>query len=402
MDGRYCTIIDGTETYYRPGNGEPPKSSFIAESCVFGYEEESLLDEHTSTFASMILRFDNLEEFLGYASFRLSENRDTSGRSNLLEQLRFVPYEPPGFPIPSIASTLSFRTSQGGTHGIREIVLRDVAHIDVSFEKPKPIHECLRITRTLRDFFAFLSAEPVYTSSLVVNRDGTNHGWPHLSVSFREPGTIARNPIMERRLIQTVDGAGTDLPSVIDRWFTLVDEYKPLYQALMATIYEPSPYLEVDFLRAAQAIEAFHRKDQGGTYLTPEEFEAFTECAKNGIPSSALKATKQALSKKLTYFNEYSLRKRLKELLKYVGPEIRDLIAQNVSQFAAEIVDTRNFLTHHSREDKAKILRGQDLYKAKLKLVALSFVLVLRKLGVESWASKKALTRPMLLRPLDP
>jgi len=103
---------------------------------------------------------------------------------------------------------------------------------------------------------------------------------------------------------------------------------------------------ENKFLEMCQAIETFHRNLRGGTYL---EAGAFASDALapllSAIPASLPHSLKMALRNRLKHGNEFSLRKRLADLLDEHSATLETRI-NLLPSLAGDIADARNYLTH--------------------------------------------------------
>lgn len=90
---------------------------------------------------------------------------------------------------------------------------------------------------------------------------------------------------------------------------------------------------------------------------------------------------------KFTYLNEYSLRKRLKELMVSLNSEYHNILSnyvQNLDQLINKIVDTRNFHAHRDERLRDQILEGSDFIYG---IIVLKFILelcLLREIGISS------------------
>jgi len=81
------------------------------------------------------------------------------------------------------------------------------------------------------------------------------------------------------------------------------------------------------------------------------------------------------------YINEYSLRKRLKELLTRTDSVFKTIL-KNGETFVENVVSTRNYVTHFDTALESKILTGSALYWATRKLRALLEICLLVELGM--------------------
>jgi len=91
---------------------------------------------------------------------------------------------------------------------------------------------------------------------------------------------------------------------------------------------------------------------------------------------------KQLLLKgKLLYLNEYSLRKRLKEILESCGKLTSSLINTKV-EFIEDVVNTRNYFTHFDKKLETKAKRGESLYILTQQMKFVLEICLLRELEI--------------------
>ena len=171
--------------------------------------------------------------------------------------------------------------------------------------------------------------------------------------------------------------------SFLRKWFEIVDLLEPIYNLYFGTLYNPRMYLEHRFLSLIQAIESFHQHIYEGEYLSDENYKKVYDALVNAIPSGVKTDFKESLENKLKYGNEFSLRKRLKEILdKY--QEILNVFIENKNTFIEKVVDTRNYQTHHDEDLKERSTSGKELYRLTQKLKILLEICLLTELGFSS------------------
>ena len=142
-------------------------------------------------------------------------------------------------------------------------------------------------------------------------------------------------------------------------------------------------YLEHRFLSLIQAIESFHQRIYGGEYLSDENYKKVYDTLVNAIPNGVKIDFKESLENKLKYGNEFSLRKRLKEIFdKY--QEILNVFIENKNTFIEKVVDTRNYQTYHDEDLKERSASGKKLYHLTQKLKILLEICLLTELGFSS------------------
>ena len=137
---------------------------------------------------------------------------------------------------------------------------------------------------------------------------------------------------------------------ILNLWFEKYETLKPVYDLYLGALYNPQMYLENEFLSMVQALEAYHRRKFDGKYLSDDDYSKVYSKLKNAIDNLTVeKSFKESLKAKLKYGNEYSLRKRLKDLLSKFRDITKEFIA-NEDDFISKVVATRNRLTHLDKD----------------------------------------------------
>jgi hypothetical protein len=142
-------------------------------------------------------------------------------------------------------------------------------------------------------------------------------------------------------------------------------------------------YLEHQFLSLAQALETFHRRVYGGFYLGEEEFAAVLQALSGALPSNVPSNVATSYKMKLEFLNEYSLRKRLKNLVEAAGKTARFLIPRP-DDFVQRMTNTRHFLTHYDNRLRGSSAEGEDLFWLIQQAKFLFEVLLMREIGFPS------------------
>lgn len=166
-------------------------------------------------------------------------------------------------------------------------------------------------------------------------------------------------------------------PIMLNKWFQIADKIRIVKDLYIAALYSPSKYIETEFLSLVQAIEVYHRRFLGGEYLSTEDFELKLKGPLTAAIDPTLpKNFKDAVKKRLEYFNEFSLSKRLKEIVKKFEPLIIQFFSNPVL-IVRHIVEARNFLTHYSKSYKDddffnEVLIDRDFLKLLLDICFLN------------------------------
>lgn len=169
-------------------------------------------------------------------------------------------------------------------------------------------------------------------------------------------------------------------------WFKQAkpSELKPTHDLYFGTLYIPLMYRESHFLSLAQAAESFHRRKYRGKYLSDKDYKEIPDVLVNAIPLAVKKYFKNSLENKLKYSNEFSLRKRLKEIFDEYQHEIPGVFIKNKGAFIDNVVDTINYLTHYDKDLKERAASGNAIFHLTQELKTLLEICLLRELGFGS------------------
>lgn len=154
----------------------------------------------------------------------------------------------------------------------------------------------------------------------------------------------------------------------LGNWFAKAEWLDPVYALYFGTLYNPSKYLDFNFLALIQALEAYHRRASIETDKAPAEHEARLTAIINAAPAEH----RDWLVQKLQFSNELSLRRRLKSLFAQFSFVMDELVPDCKSLIGA-ICDNRNYLTHYTAS-----LRGRAVSGARLLFMVESLKLLLQ------------------------
>jgi len=169
----------------------------------------------------------------------------------------------------------------------------------------------------------------------------------------------------------------------------------PSLQLLLGTVARPSRIGEQDFLSLAQALEAFHRRVQGGTYVPPSEYMAkVLPPLREAVPENIDPDFRAHLIQSLAFLNEYSLRKRLRELHHLFVDHLTPLLG-SAKFFADRVANLRNELTHPGSEQGSTVERAQDeVFLCSEQMRLLLVALVLREFGFDPAKAASLVSNP--------
>jgi hypothetical protein len=194
-------------------------------------------------------------------------------------------------------------------------------------------------------------------------------------------------------------------------------DMQTLYNQFFAELLHPSEYAEDEFMAAIRAIEVCHRRVRGGDYVAKTDykrharrFENLVDVLVQELKSQDVKIEdvedfETNLNSRLTYGYQYSLKKRLMDILadQAVFLELfvnKDATGDNenawkiLKTYATKIVKTRNYYTHYDEEDEPMaITEATELKLAAMRLIVLLYMLLLHYVGIPKEAVDMAIRK---------
>jgi ApeA N-terminal domain 1 len=204
-----------------------------------------------------------------------------------------------------------------------------------------------------------------------------------------------------RRNRPRADEALFTLPDIAGReeecfrnWFAKADWLDPVCALYFGTLYNPSRYLDLNFLSLVQAVEAYHRRASDETDKPAGEHEARLKEILDAAPA----AHRDWLGEKLRYSNELSLRGRLKLLFAHFSYLLDDGLIPDRKATINAIYENRNYLTHYDAALKGRAATGARLLFMVEVLKLLLQACFLRELGLPDAKIKEFASRSRTVR----
>lgn len=182
-------------------------------------------------------------------------------------------------------------------------------------------------------------------------------------------------------------------PDAVDRWIRMYDDLGSVIGIVLTLIAEERMFVNVRFLLAIQALEAFHRSTDPQLLIDPARHAELCETLQAAIPRGTPREMRDKLKSTLKFTNEPSLRQRLRAILAGIAERFDEAPAGFSKGFITSLVDTRNSETHHTPELKRKALDNNGMYWASRQILALLVVLLIERLGVPAAAILQHLGR---------
>jgi hypothetical protein len=247
------------------------------------------------------------------------------------------------------------------------------------------VEACVEEFFRLQTFFSLLCGHQVFCRSVRLYQHGPDEEQRYSNVVWYL-SWLAQPP---KRDDQRGPGVLLPLPTVRDVlpnlwtvWTQRYDRYRSAVELYTSTDLFRGQLLNFEFLAIMQALETLHRNRHGGTFAPENDYRGVAEAMIAAIPRQTDQSLRSALKKRLQYGNEFSLRRRLKELARMLPPEVLGLIHQNMRPLLERAVQTRNYLTHYDATDQTDAFHGSQLFWATRSLRWFFVAVLLTDMGV--------------------
>ncbi|QLK25533.1 hypothetical protein HYG81_15825 [Natrinema zhouii] len=202
------------------------------------------------------------------------------------------------------------------------------------------------------------------------------------------------------RMLFTLPDIESNFAKVLSNWDRITTEYQEIIDLYSAASYNPGMYPRNELQNYVHSLESYHRQKWGNEYMHPWTFSYFLKDIKDilkGNPSNVYSGASHPLREMynvpdsmvqslsygaLKYSNEYSLRKRLSEIVDAHRSTLKGLPFSIVDKVGLA-TDTRNYFAHYTEELRKKaVTSGPELQKLVWGVKQLIEVCLLDELGM--------------------
>jgi hypothetical protein len=261
------------------------------------------------------------------------------------------------------------------------VEIRPRAHFDVELNTQASLGTVFGLIEDLGQLLTMLIGKASYVKKLGLCDESDIPVRVFFSSTMRRPEEELQSPEMCFPFADIKDLAS----ALTENWLVSLPVLGPVYDLLFGTLFGQDSFVQSKFLSLTQALESFHRRTVGGTYVDLDKFATIRQLLENALPKSICAPLRRKLQDVIEYANEYSLRKRLKDLFgTLTSRTIQMLKIADVAATLNLIVDARNYLTH--LDEDSKISLNKDIvamHSMNERLTALLFILILKRLGMD-------------------
>lgn len=260
--------------------------------------------------------------------------------------------------------------------GVSSLKSKQIPKFTLDAREVITLSELVNIVESLQDFFILLMGRIIHPYGFRLS-DQNNKEFSLLYQGKSE--RIKENQFEDFINFKAIE---SELKNLVKNWFSKSDKLRLPSSLFLGLVYVESIYIEYKLIAFAQLIEAFHRRIYNGNYKTEEEYKTIYETIVKAIPTN-IGSLGESLKNKLVYGNEYSLRKRLNELMKDNYEEYFKSFIFNKNLFVDKVIETRNYLIHNPKNKKNEsIVEDKDLVFLNYQLQFMCHLLLLKEIGV--------------------
>jgi hypothetical protein len=298
-----------------------------------------------------------------------------------------------------------------------EIILKEKKKIHIESEQHRDLEYFLEVVNILQEFLTFACGQIISICDIKTYIIGKDYEYQDFGCEYRCTEVEKQLPIkIFYDLFSPINQQSfnpnqilfkfTDISHksdvILNNWKTVKTELTPIIETYLGLYYIPVRHIKDYFLALAQAVEGFHRIHHKGEYCSKDIFQQINKELSEVFSSEfkkhqIAKSCHESLLKKIEYWNEYSLKERLEDLLSDDDfynclPETFFVSYEDRNDFAKQVRDTRGALTHpSSNSSKTKppkqtskyILSGNELEQLVNKLKIILEICLLKSLGLE-------------------
>lgn len=342
--------------------------------CGIAYEENETITYNTLSFS-----IDCLDEWVGISGIKVNsyyENKSTTISYVRPENITYAldngmkleicfAYTPPGYP------------------NITEAKITQRAYFKLSSEKLKLLSEFTEIAYKLTNFLCFaidatVALKDLSATSIEKQRDkGNGQKYPiPVKIFYQSIPFTEKEPNQNwHEMLFTYGTIKNKAQDVFNNWLRAYEIVGPAFSLYFSTKNGKQKYPNGKFLALVQGLETYHRRTSEEQLMDSSAFDELVAIISKNCPEEHI----DWLQGRLKHGNEINLRKRLKLIIE----PFKDRLGKNEerSNLLQKIVDTRNYLTHYSKDLKEKSAEGIELWNLCQKMEAIFQLHFLKVVG---------------------
>jgi len=373
-----CSMSNMSRSY--PGL---PVQSYAVNIVFFGHHYHR---ENEIKFDSFGFSMSGLEEWLGYKVFRHEPKPEKNVDYKVeLKTPKNIRYEIENY-ILSIIYT--FRIN-GGTY--REHLMGSRAWLRFEFQELIGLPEMYHIIQTYSDFLTIcMGFRPVLLKLQIRTNNEEKQFNDVVYYLYQEQSKKPFPFLMPLSYHSLID----DFQNYLEKWILARTSFEPTFDLYFSTLFNKFVHPIHEFLSLVTAFESYYREKipiKNHAILSVELFSKLSDLVSSQIIRTITsKESRQSFLDRLPFWNEKSLRKKMKDIYA-LYPDEFDKYIQNKSDFINKTVNTRNYYTHYDEKSKNEVIPYNELWKYAQNLKIMLYIVILKELSLERDVFSKAI-----------
>jgi len=381
LDGKACTLVDAYQTSLLLPFPGLATTRFSVSQILIGDDH---VDPNSKTYESALITLTDLRAWMGRVPFT-----DQFGPGGSSVSTTFTT---PSIVTTYVAALDAVISIEAGFGSSMDYTSRTITYdelLRMSPKEPQALEWYLQALFRFRILLSLLVGRPVHLrrvqlSTSIEKKEGFG-GKPirrYVDLCLRQVGYRQQKDMLTPEMPFPHPLLSGDWPQVVQTWFSKSQSLDTLAGLLFGVSVNRSIPVEFQFLSLIQGIESYHRTHGDDEYVSDKDYEPIKKALLEAIPSNINPDHREALKGRIKYGNEYSLRKRLEITVQSIPESLVTEITNKNKKFIAQVVATRNYLTHRDETDKADVLDLSGMFDASVSLKLLTEFLLLREVGV--------------------
>jgi hypothetical protein len=237
----------------------------------------------------------------------------------------------------------------------------------------------------VQSLLTLLVGEPVYPKRVLLyfNEEDLSKG-NAVKLYYPHQYKNAEKEILPGQMFFPFQGVKEKWAGLLRAWFAKREALRNVCALFLGPAFSESLYVEFQFLSFVQALEIYSRQFHVSKYMSDEDYEPIKQSLIAALPPHANDDWKTSFRDgKIKYGNEFSLRRRLRQILCDLKDETVSLVCSKPRLFAEKVAGTRNYYTHYASTLKEHALPVGDLYWLAQRLRLLLMILLFKELDID-------------------
>mgnify|MGYP001192619506 CR=1 FL=1 len=372
--GGLVTLENWFYTNKSRSSGGISKSKIFVNKVLSGvaYDQNEVV-----TFNTLSFSVDCLDEWV-----RISGISVDSGRESRTANISYAPPENISYVLDSgMKLEICFADTLKSSFSKSTITQR--VYFKLSSDDLTPLSDFTEIAYKLTNFLCFaidttVTLKGLSATSKEIQRDGSNGNKYPVPVKIFYPSIPFTEKAPDKSWHEMLFTYGTiksNAQDVFNNWLSAYEVMAPALSLYLSTKNGAQKDLDGKFLALAQGLETYHRSTTDEKLMDSSEFDSLVLIISKSCPEERA----EWLSGRLMHGNEINLRKRLKRIIEPFKDKLGS--SKERRKLLKKIVDTRNYLTHHSENLKDNAADGKELWSLCQKMEVIFQLLLLKVVG---------------------